>query len=289
MNMFGRWKSILLAAPVAMLLWACPVLPQEEAAAPADEVVLDGATLQEALDSMDQDELAARAAQHYEQALELHMKGDLESAVFEYRDAIMLDPDVAAYHADLGFAYHVLGEVRLAIESMERAIELDPKLGNAYTTLGVIYDSQNLLVKAVEFHRKAVKADPEHFVAYNNLGHAYDRLGLIKAAMANYEQAIEINPDFAPAYDNLGVNYMNLGQVEKGLTYIEKAIALTSPNDINLALYLNDKGAAYVMLNDLDAAYEAFGKAARMAPGNEDIQRNYMFIKMKIEERDHGG
>jgi superkiller protein 3 len=228
---------------------------------------------------------SALAKTHYDMAVDYHMKGMIENAVMEYRKSILLNPGIAAYHADLGEAYRLLGETRLAIEAMQRAIELDPDLSNAYTTLGVIYDSEGLLVNAVEYHRKAIEIDPDHYIAHNNLGHAYDRLGLIKAAMANYEKAIEINPDFAPAYDNLGTDYLNLSQVEKGIEMIHKALNLSSTTDPQRPLYLNDLGAAYVMKQEFEVAYKYFEQAARLAPHNQDIQRNFDFIKEYMNDQ----
>jgi tetratricopeptide (TPR) repeat protein len=175
--------------------------------------------------------------------------------------------------------------MRQAIESMQRAIEIDPELSNAYTTLGVIYDSQDLLVNAVEYHRKAIAIDPDHFIAYNNLGHAYDRLGLIRAAMANYQKAVDINPDFAPAYDNLGTDYLNTGDLEQGIKMIQKALNLSSTSDPQRPLYLNDLGAAYVMQKEYKVAAGYFEQAARLAPYNPDIQRNYQFIKEYLNEQ----
>lgn len=225
------------------------------------------------------------ASGYYEAAVKLHMAGDLERAVQQYRQAILMNPDIAAYHADLGEAYRLLGRTRQAIESMQRAIEIDPQLANAFTTLGVIYDSQELLVNAVEYHRKAIAIDPGHFIAYNNLGHSYDRLGLIRAAMACYEKAIELNPDFAPAYDNLGTNHLNLGDIETGIKMIQKALNLSSMNDPQRPLYLNDLGAAYVMKKEYKVAAGYFEQAARLAPYNPDIMRNYQFIKEYLNER----
>ena len=228
---------------------------------------------------------AGLAKSYYDTAVDYHMKGMIENAVMEYRKAILLNPDVAAYHADLGEAYRLLNQTRLAIESMQRAIEIDPGLSNAYTTLGVIYDSEGLLVNAVEYHRKAIEIEPDHYIAHNNHGHAYDRLGLIKAAMANYEKAIEINPDFAPAYDNLGTDYLNINQVEKGIDMIHKALNLSSTADPQRPLYLNDLGAAYVMKQEFEVAYKYFEQAARLAPYNQDIQRNFDFIKEYMNDQ----
>ncbi|HOO55938.1 MAG TPA: tetratricopeptide repeat protein [bacterium] len=218
------------------------------------------------------------ASQFYNRAVELHLAGNIFEAITFYKNAIVLNPEIAAYHADLGEAHRAIGQTREAIIELETAIELEPSLVNAYTTLGVILDRENLPHKAVKLHREAIKRDPTSYVAYNNLGHAYDSLGLIRAAIANYEKSIELKQDFAPAYDNLGTDLMRIGRADEAIDILKKCVNYAGEKHPQLGLYYNDLGAAYVMKNEFGSAYSAFEKATKLAPGNADIQRNFDFI-----------
>ena len=231
------------------------------------------------------------ALEHYKTAVELHYKGDIVSAIEEYKNAILLDPNVAVYHADLGEAYwetyRLLGiHHRDAIEELLTAIRLEPNnetIANAYTTLGVIYDYDNLLIKAIEYHRKAIKINPHNFYAMNNLGQVYDQLGLVEAAIDNYKKAIEIAPDFAPAYDNLGTTYLKKGNIDEGIAMIKKAIDLSDRDDSHLGLYYNDLGAAYMINDDLQQARQCFQKALEILPDNPDIKKNLDFLENRMK------
>ncbi|MEW5946224.1 MAG: tetratricopeptide repeat protein [bacterium] len=228
----------------------------------------------------DQSEEAYR---RYKTAVELHFQGNLEAAALEYRNAITLDPGVAAYHADLGEAYRLMGNSRGAIEELKTAIRLAPDMADAYTTLGVVYDSENLPVKAIQCHRQAIDIRPDHFVAMNNLGQVYEKLGLQKAAVAVYKQALEFNPVFPPTLDNLGTSYLKAGLVDEGIALIEKAIENSDALDPRLGLYYNDLGAAFVMKERYREARKHFEKAGELLPGQPDIMRNLKYVSELIE------
>lgn len=253
---------------------------QSEPTAPEEELDLSGTKKEDFdINSATQEEKEVLAKDYYDKAVDLHLAGYLYQAIANYRNAVFLDPEMAAYHADLGEAYRVIGRPREAINELETAIEISPTMVNAYTTLGVIYENENLPQKAIEYHRKAIKIKPDHFVSYNNLGHSYELLGLKKAAVENYKRAIEINEKFSPAYDNLGTMMMQLGKVDDGITMIQKAIVYAEDGHPQLGLFYNDLGAAYVMKKMYNEAYDAFVRANELMPGNNDISLNLKYIE----------
>lgn len=231
------------------------------------------------INSASDEDKVALAKEYYDKAVDLHLAGYLYQAIGNYRNAVFLDPEMAAYHADLGEAYRVIGRPREAIQELEAAIEIAPDMVNAYTTLGVIYENENLPQKAIHYHRKAIDIKPDHYVSYNNLGHSYELLGLKKAAVENYKKALEINEKFSPAYDNLGTMMMQMGKVDDGIMMIQKAITNAEDGHPQLGLYYNDLGAAYVMKKMYKEAYDAFVRANELMPGNSDISLNLQYIK----------
>lgn len=96
--------------------------------------------------------------------------GNLETAIWLFQAAVLLNPDVAETHFNLGLAYYQLGRrlnaegerqkgdsaLLQAVRYMENTLELDPRFSLAYFNLGDIYkqmgkkkESQECLEKSV--------------------------------------------------------------------------------------------------------------------------------------------
>jgi tetratricopeptide (TPR) repeat protein len=59
------------------------------------------------------------------------MKGDYDSAIADYSQAIRLDPDDAWAYYNRGGAYYYKGDYRRARMDWEQALRIDPNYANA--------------------------------------------------------------------------------------------------------------------------------------------------------------
>ena len=102
-----------------------------------------------------------------------------------------------------GIASSEKGEVELAIEDYTEAIVLDPKFAEAYYQRGLAYAKNGELDKAIEDYTTAIELKPNHADAYYNRGGAFLRLGEQNKAKADLETARNLGSDALTALDKI--------------------------------------------------------------------------------------
>lgn len=133
-------------------------------------------------------------------ANQLQMDGELESALDLYKKSIALHPTAEAY-TYLGWTYRFLGRLDEAILECKHAIELDPTYGSPYNDIGAYLLEKGAAKEAIPWLEKATQSsrfDSYHFPWYN-LGRAYTELGQYKRAQECFQQAVDIEPDYSLA------------------------------------------------------------------------------------------
>ncbi|HVR03521.1 MAG TPA: tetratricopeptide repeat protein [Polyangia bacterium] len=109
-----------------------------------------------------------------------------------YRQALALDPGLAAAHANLGGIAHRRGDATEARAAFERGLALDPDQVEARFNLA------NLILEG----------------------------GDLELAVAEYRLVLQIAPDFADAHYNLAVALERLGGRAQARAHLEKYLAL---------------------------------------------------------------
>lgn len=135
-----------------------------------------------------------------QKAYNLQMKGKYEEAVLNYKLSIDVYPTAEA-HTYLGWTYSFLGDLDKAIQECKNAIVIDPDFGNPYNDIGAYliqkgnYDES---LTWLELALKSKKYETRHF-AHVNIGKVLEYKGLWFEALAEYKKAIEISPDYVIA------------------------------------------------------------------------------------------
>src|SRR5919108_4989645 len=149
--------------------------------------------------------LRARAA--YERALTHVNDRQPSPALGALKEAVSIDPNVAAYRDTLGLVYLELGRPDLAIEQLRKAVELDPKLADAHFHLGTAYAESSRWEDAVASYRKALALPtlgiPD--LVHHNLGLALYHLKRYPEAESSLRFALSLDPKMQAAYYNLGL------------------------------------------------------------------------------------
>lgn len=130
------------------------------------------------------------------------MRGLINGAITDFKQATELDPDNAVAWYNLGYTYSFLVGVaddsdRWAIDSFKKAIALSPGYYDAYIQLGGMYLKLEEYENAIAAFQKTTELQPENANAWFNLGVAYKRYGAKEQAKISLEKALV----FLPAND----------------------------------------------------------------------------------------
>lgn len=104
-------------------------------------------------------------------------QGKLETAIWLFQAAVLLDPQKAEAHFNLGLAYYQLG---LALAQKDSQLE-----------------AESCFRQAAQYLENAVSLDSQLTLAYYNLGFIYKQLGLQEESQKNWERGILLGLDKA--------------------------------------------------------------------------------------------
>jgi tetratricopeptide (TPR) repeat protein len=95
-------------------------------------------------------------------------KGENDSAITDFNDAIRLDPKNARAYLGRGMAWDNKSEYPKAVTDYDEALRLDPKFTAAYFNRGISWKSQAKYDKALADYSAAIKLDPKYATAWNS-------------------------------------------------------------------------------------------------------------------------
>jgi len=206
------------------------------------------------------DESSARDL--FNQALELHRKGDLVAAKSIYEQLLGGHPDNAEVLHLLGVIALQNKELTKAVGLISKALVINPRMPAAFSNLGNAYRDQKELDKALKCYQCALKLDPLFEDAISNIGNVfYDKKNYVEA-MNFYNRAIALNPRHADAYYNRGNIYLHFDKNSDALNDYTKALEF-NPSIVDA--YLN-RGQAHKKMGNYAAALTDFTQVIKMQP-----------------------
>jgi predicted O-linked N-acetylglucosamine transferase (SPINDLY family) len=182
------------------------------------------------------------------------------------RQAIEINPSIAAAHNNLGNALRDLREFDAALASYDRAIALQP--GDAITLNNrgnALFDLLRFDA-ALESYDRALELQPAYAEAHNNRGNALRALGRYEAALASFERALAIAPGYADAYVNRGGTLQEQGCHAEAVLSYDRALAMT-PGSVQAH---RQRGVSLDHLRRHEAALASYGVALQLAPSDAD-------------------
>jgi lipoprotein NlpI len=121
-------------------------------------------------------------------------KGQNDSALADFNEAIRLDPKLAKSYNNRGIVWYAKGEDDRAVADYNEAIRLDPKHANAYNNRGIVWHAKGEDDRALADYNEAIGRDPKSDHAYFNRSATRLYQGNEAGALADISQASELNP-----------------------------------------------------------------------------------------------
>ena len=195
------------------------------------------------------------AASHYQRGLQAIQKGELPTAVREFRLAVKYAPKSGPAHNSLGWAFLETGEVDRAAIELRKAIALEPQFTEAYFNMARALERRNDLDGATQFYQYAIRQRPDWTDAHVALGKVLGLRGNVQGARNEFEAA-------ATLATNTGARQLQEGNVDGAIEQFRAALKLApdyAPAHYQLGMALREKG-------DLAQAATEFEKAHQLDP-----------------------
>jgi len=219
------------------------------------------------------------AEQYTEQGNIYAQEKQYDKAVDAYRQAINLDPHLAAAYHGLGRTYGNMGRVADSLEPLEMGVRLDPNNARAHLNLGITLAFLRRRDEAIAQLTEAKRLAPSDPSILNNIGNVLNNsLGRPEEALASYIEARRLNPNSPWIHHNIGLVLMRLGRASEAIAPLQEALRL-DPQLRNARYLLSE---AYQVLGRYEEAAESWSKFLELKPNGPEatIKRSwdYMYI-----------
>ncbi|MGQ9545970.1 MAG: tetratricopeptide repeat protein [Dehalococcoidia bacterium] len=184
------------------------------------------------------------AAAHLSRGRRLAMKGLLDEAIEEYREALHLEPGLAEAHCLLGAALHcktlidgTKNPIDDAISECRAALMLNPEIAEAHCTMGRALFDKGLVEEAIKEHREALRLKTDFPEAHYELGLFLIHKGRIDEGLVEIREAIRLEPNLVRAHYKNGFYTTHTDLINEATKKIEQASAQgfcsssTKPNE----------------------------------------------------------
>ena len=209
-------------------------------------------------------------------------KGDWDTALARFDEAIRAEPRNAVAYQGRGVTYGMRGDLDLAIVELTKAMQLDPTDATAYRNRGAAYLFKGDYDRAIADCDEAIRRNLRDSTTYNNRGFAYLRKGNVEKAISDLTEAIRLDPkeraiaarDEAIRIDRKnraalrarsGV-YWKKGEWDKALADINEAIRLDPKSS---ETYIQ-RASIYMLKGESNRALADFTEAIRLDPKSAD-------------------
>lgn len=140
-------------------------------------------------------EFESEAEQRFKQGVEYFNRSLLKSAEFEFQQAVMLDPNLAAAYYNLGVISHLRGNLEEALEHYKCALKISENDPQFHYNLGMAYFQLNDYQRAIEHFEMTTVLDRGNAEAFYRLSIVYGKSGYKRKSREAYNQSIRINPE----------------------------------------------------------------------------------------------
>ena len=123
------------------------------------------------------------------------------------------------------------GDSTTAEHLFRQALDLEPGMAAALTNLGNLVYRGGELEEARRLYERALEHDPTQAEARYNLANLLDDLGETELAISELRRVCAAAPDFADAHYNLGLMLAHVGGTQQAKRHLERYLELDGASD----------------------------------------------------------
>ena len=155
--------------------------------------------------------LSGEAEPHFELANQLHLAGDLDTAIEHFRAAIRLRPAFPEAYFNLGVSLMMQRRTEDAMVAYSNALQLKPHYPEALNNYGILLQSLGRIGEAAGYYMQAIQYKPDYLDPRYNLGLVLQDQDRHPEALEAYNTLLELSPDHPEAHNNRGNVLLALG------------------------------------------------------------------------------
>jgi len=195
-------------------------------------------------------------------------RGDLEYAVYQFRQAIRLDPLRTEAHHNLGIALLQLRQPGAAKEAFTRALELEPERAESHIGRGVAERELGELLPAIDDLAHALPSKADDRELHMMLGGLYRQTQQPSLAAQEFREALRLAPADHEARVQLGLALADAAELDEAIVVLREATR-EQPEDSETTYQLGAILAEKIRLL-IDEKVAAFQRAVALRPGSPD-------------------
>jgi S1-C subfamily serine protease len=168
-----------------------------------------------------------------------------------------------------GNAYMEIDDFRDAVNDFTAVIRINPAVAGYYDNRQHALTSLGHLKEALDDANMAVRHAPSYSFPYRSRGEVYEAMGRYDLAIADFSKALDIQPNDAGLFFDRGKILVKAGRIHEAINDFSRAFDL----DRRLIVALRERGLAYKLTGDYEAAAADLALFLGMEPGDQEAVR----------------
>lgn len=141
--------------------------------------------------------------------------GQEDKSIAHFQAVAKINPSVKNYY-NLGLALHNKGELNTAIVQYKEALKLNPNHFDAYLNLANAYSALGEKSDALLNYKRALEINPDDAYLHYNMGLFYEKTGEISRAIDEYKKSFELDSNLKVAFDHIKALEKDIGNINSG-------------------------------------------------------------------------
>jgi tetratricopeptide (TPR) repeat protein len=155
-----------------------------------------------------------------------HDTNALAEAVWDFQQALQLNPGSSQAHQNLAIAFHAQGRADLALAQFEEAARLDSNQPTTWTDLGVACANQNRMAEAEQAFRELLRLQPDNAEGCCMLASVLAARNKITEAIPYFVKSLKLNPADFKTESNFARTLALQGKRDEAVEHYRRALRI---------------------------------------------------------------